>query len=126
MVYPATTYHDVVPIEDGALSRRHGPLRRLEFHHDAALLARHPTGPRRESVPHLNLAGYRLRYTGHRDPVHVAHRKSPAQQIGIVADDHAVLLRLDPHDILRPSRCAQSFALPDGVVVDPLMAADDL
>jgi hypothetical protein len=56
----------------------------------------------------------------HSDPVGVPDGERATQQIRVVSDRYAICRTIDVDDVLSTARCAHTFPLADGVVVDAL------
>src|SRR5262249_34033368 len=121
---PAAPDYHIVPIEDGALSRSDGALRLVEFHCHCVINQRYNRRPWLETIPDLHLAANGLREAFNGDPIRIAHRKRPLD--GILANDHAIQIWLDPHHILRLAGRNQTLSLADGELVNALVPADNV
>src|SRR4051812_11198652 len=125
--YPSAAQNLFASVEDRGLSGRDGALRLVEAHADAGLSERRDgCGRLRVTVAHAHVGAHGLARLVEGYPVDARGCELRAQQLVRVADDDAVRLRLDAHDVERQlSRHAYPAPLARRVAVHALVRAHD-
>src|SRR5947209_5083326 len=122
---PAAAYNLIIAIEDCCLTGRDCALRFIENYTSAIILKRSDCSHRsRVAIAHAHLcANGRGRFIK-RNPVDTHRRELVAQQLFLIADDHAIVRSIYRDDVERALVCyADSATLPNRVAMNAVVSA---